>query len=89
MCIRDRVSEEARNLVEVTKECLNIGMDAVKPWGHVGDIGAAIHKYATSRGYSVVVDFAGHGVGKEDVYKRQGGNCSFCCFYQYRISRVH
>ena len=36
------VSEEARNLVEVTKECLNIGMDAVKPWGHVGDIGAAI-----------------------------------------------
>mgnify|MGYP002510404092 CR=1 FL=1 len=59
------VSEEARNLVEVTKECLNIGMDAVKPWGHVGDIGAAIHKYATSRGYSVVVDFAGHGVGKE------------------------
>lgn len=59
------VSEEAKRLVEVTKECLEIGIKAVKPWGHVGDIGAAIHEYATSRGYSVVVDFAGHGVGKE------------------------
>lgn len=58
------VSDEARRLVEVTKECLEIGIKAVKPWGHVGDIGAAIHKYATSKGYSVVIDFAGHGVGK-------------------------
>ena len=46
------------------KECLEIGIKAVKPWGHVGDIGAAIHEYATSKGYSVVIDFAGHGVGK-------------------------
>lgn len=59
------VSEEARKLVEVTKECLQIGIDAVKPWGHVGDIGAAIYQYAKSKGYSVVIDFAGHGVGKE------------------------
>lgn len=58
------VSDEARRLVEVTKECLEIGIKAVKPWGYVGDIGAAIHAYATSKGYSVVVDFAGHGVGK-------------------------
>ena len=59
------VSDEARRLVETTKECLNIGMKAVKPWGHVGDIGAAISAYAHEQGYSVVVDFAGHGVGKE------------------------
>lgn len=59
------VSDEAKRLVEVTKECLEIGIKAVKPWGYVGDIGAAIHEYATSKGYSVVVDFAGHGVGKE------------------------
>ena len=58
------VSEEAKRLVQVTKECLEIGIKAVKPWGHVGDIGAAIHEYATSKGYSVVIDFAGHGVGK-------------------------
>lgn len=57
------VSEEARKLVEVTKECLEVGMAAVKPWGHVGDIGAAIQAYASARGYSVVRDFAGHGVG--------------------------
>lgn len=58
------VSEEAKRLVEVTKECLEIGMKAVKPWGTVGDIGAAIQEYARSNGYSVVVDYAGHGVGK-------------------------
>ncbi len=58
------VSEEAKRLVQVTKECLEIGIKAVKPWGHVGDIGAAIHEYATSKGYSVVIDFAGHGVVK-------------------------
>lgn len=59
------VSNEAKRLVDVTKECLEIGIKAVKPWGFLGDIGAAIHEYATSKGYSVVVDFAGHGVGKE------------------------
>lgn len=59
------VSESAKRLVEVTKECLEIGIAAVKPWGHVGDIGAAIMKHAKANGYSVVVDFAGHGVGLE------------------------
>lgn len=59
------VSEEAKKLVEVTKECLEIGIAAVKPWGHVGDIGAAIVEHAHKHGYSVVRDFAGHGVGKE------------------------
>lgn len=59
------VSEEAKRLVEVTKECLEVGLRAVKPWGHVGDIGAAIHAHAKANGYSVVRDFTGHGVGKE------------------------
>ncbi len=59
------VSENARRLVEVTKECLEIGIQAIKPWGHVGDIGAAIMAHAKKNGYSVVIDFAGHGVGKE------------------------
>lgn len=59
------VSKEAKKLVEVTKECLEIGIAAVKPWGQVGDIGAAIKAHAVKNGYSVVVDFAGHGVGKE------------------------
>lgn len=57
------VSEERRKLVEETKKCLEIGMEAARPWGHVGDIGYAISKYARSKGYSVVRELGGHGVG--------------------------
>jgi len=57
------VDEEAKKLVEVTKECLDKGLEAVKPWGFLGDIGAAIQEYAESNGYSVVREFGGHGVG--------------------------
>lgn len=57
------VSDEAKTLVNVTKECLEIGIKAVKPWGFLGDIGAAIQEYAESKGYSVVKHFGGHGVG--------------------------
>ena len=59
------VSPEKRRLVEVTKECLQIGMDAAKPFGYVGDIGHAIQKHAEKNGYSVVRDLCGHGVGLE------------------------
>lgn len=51
-----------RQLVEVTEKCLYLGIEAVKPGGRVGDIGAAIQTYAESRGFSVVRDFVGHGV---------------------------
>lgn len=44
---------------------LPIWMEQVKPWGHIGDIGAAIYEYATSKGYSVVTMFGGHGIGNE------------------------
>lgn len=57
------VSDEARRLVEVTKECLDIGVKAVKPWGFIGDIGEAIQKHADKNGYTVVREFCGHGVG--------------------------
>ena len=57
------VSPEKRRLVEVTKECLEIGMEAAKPFGFVGDIGNAIQKHAEKNGYSVVRDLCGHGVG--------------------------
>ncbi|MGK7930955.1 MAG: type I methionyl aminopeptidase [Microcystaceae cyanobacterium] len=55
-------SEKARQLVEVTEECLRLGIAAVKPGGKIGDIGAAIQEYAESYGYSVVRDFVGHGI---------------------------
>ncbi|MDP4087417.1 MAG: methionyl aminopeptidase [Bacillota bacterium] len=57
------VTEEAKRLVEVTKECLEKGLQTVKPWGFLGDVGAAIQEYAEGNGYSVVRDFGGHGVG--------------------------
>ncbi|GAA0075833.1 methionyl aminopeptidase [Clostridium sp. CTA-5] len=57
------VNEEAKNLVQVAKECLNKGLEEVKPWGFLGDIGAAIQEHAESNGYSVVREFGGHGVG--------------------------
>ena len=59
------VSPEKRRLVEVTKECLQIGMEVAKPFGYVGDIGHAIQKHAEKNGYSVVRDLCGHGVGLE------------------------
>ncbi|WP_298842396.1 type I methionyl aminopeptidase, partial [Clostridium sp.] len=57
------VSDEAKKIVEITKECLKKGIEAVKPWGFLGDIGAAVQEYAEGNGYSVVRDFGGHGVG--------------------------
>lgn len=61
-CIGE-VSPEKKRLVEVTRECLKIGMEAAKPYGFVGDIGFAIEQHAKKNGYSVVRDLSGHGVG--------------------------
>lgn len=63
-CIGD-VSDEKRRLVEVTKEAMEIGLKAVKPWGFLGDMGEAVHEHAVKNGYSVVRQIGGHGVGLE------------------------
>lgn len=57
------VSPEMKRLVEVTKECVEIGVAAAQPWAQLGDVGAAIQKHAEENGYSVVRDLCGHGVG--------------------------
>ncbi len=57
------VSKEAKNLVEATKHCLELGIQQVKPGAYIGDIGFVIARYAHSKGYSVVYEFCGHGVG--------------------------
>lgn len=57
------VSPEMKRLVEVTKECMEIGVAAAQPWAQLGDVGAAIQKHAEENGYSVVRDLCGHGVG--------------------------
>ena len=57
------VSDEAKRLMEVTKESLYEGIKNALPGGRLGDISSAIQEYVESRGYSVVRDFVGHGVG--------------------------
>ena len=63
-CIGE-VSPEKKRLVEVTKECVYKGLEAVRPWGFLGDMGQAINDYVKSNGYSVVEEIGGHGVGLE------------------------
>lgn len=65
MFIIGEASEEAKKLVEVSRECLYKGIEAVKPWGFLDDIGAAVQEHAEKHGYSVVRDFGGHGIGLE------------------------
>lgn len=57
------VSDKAKKLVRVAKECLEIGLKAVKPWTHLGNMGAAISEYVYANGFTVVREIGGHGVG--------------------------
>lgn len=59
------VSEEAKQLMDVTKECLYKGIEQSVVGNRIGDIGHAIQTYAESKGYSVVRDFTGHGIGSD------------------------
>ncbi|MFD2238512.1 type I methionyl aminopeptidase [Aureimonas populi] len=59
-----RIKRAAERLCEITYRCLEIGIEQVRPGGHVGDIGAAIQVFAEGERCSVVRDFCGHGVGK-------------------------
>ncbi|MDE1466973.1 type I methionyl aminopeptidase [Aurantiacibacter sp. D1-12] len=57
-------SLKAKKLVEVTYECLMIGIAQVRPGARLGDIGAAIQQHAERQRYGVVRDFCGHGLGR-------------------------
>ena len=61
--IGGKTTPEKEQLVRVAKECLEIGMQAARPYGFVGDIGNAIQKHAHKYHYGVVRDLCGHGVG--------------------------
>ena len=65
MFVIGKTTPEKQKLVDVAKECLEIGMEAAKPYCFVGDIGNAIQKHAHKNGFSVVRDLCGHGVGLE------------------------
>lgn len=63
-CIGE-VSPERADLVRVTKEAVELALKEVKPWGLLGNVGAVVKEYAEGKGYSVVREFGGHGIGIE------------------------
>jgi len=63
MFIIGNAPEEATKLVEVSKECLDLGIAEVEPYADLGLIGYAIEQHARSNGFSVVRDYGGHGIG--------------------------
>ncbi len=65
MFLIGKVSEDARRLVEVTEQSLQVGLEKVKPWTRLGDMGAAIHAFIKGHGYTVVKEIGGHGIGLE------------------------
>ena len=60
-----KITPEARKLIETTDGALRAGIAAVRHGVTLGDIAATIQKYAESRGYSVVREYTGHGIGRE------------------------
>ncbi|WP_288155488.1 type I methionyl aminopeptidase [Phocaeicola sartorii] len=65
MFVIGETTPEKQKLVDVARECLEIGMRAARPFGFVGDIGHAIEAHARKNGFSIVRDLCGHGVGLE------------------------
>jgi len=55
----------AKRLVQITFECMWLGIAQVKPGAHLGDIGHAVQQYAEGCGFSVVREFCGHGIGRK------------------------
>ncbi|HEV2596601.1 MAG TPA: type I methionyl aminopeptidase [Sphingomicrobium sp.] len=64
MFLVGNVPIRARKLIEVTYECLMLGLEQAKPGNHLGDVANAIQRHAEGHRYSVVRDFCGHGVGR-------------------------
>jgi len=60
-----KISSQAKRLSEATEGALKAGIAAAHPGARLGDISAAIQYYAESRGYSVVREYTGHGIGRE------------------------
>ncbi|MBW7845501.1 MAG: type I methionyl aminopeptidase [Bacteroidia bacterium] len=57
------ITEHAKKLIAVTKECLRLGIEQCTPGKRIGDIGFVINQYAVKNGFSTVYEFCGHGVG--------------------------
>ena len=64
MYLAGNVPIKARKLVDVTYECLMLGLEQARPGNRLGDVSSAIQRHAEANRYSVVRDFCGHGVGR-------------------------
>jgi methionyl aminopeptidase len=60
-----KISAEARRLIDTTRDTLNIGITAARAGARLGDVSAAIQNYAESKGYSLVREYTGHGIGRK------------------------
>ena len=63
MFIIGETTPEKKKLVEVAHECVKAGLEQVRPWGHLGDIGQVVSDMAHANGYKVVREIGGHGCG--------------------------
>jgi methionyl aminopeptidase len=60
-----KASPEAKKLIETTRETLQAGIDAARDGATLGDISSAVQNYDESRGYSIVREYTGHGIGRD------------------------
>ncbi len=74
------VSPEAKQLMETTEGALEAGIAAARPGARLGDVSAAIEQYVESRGYSVVREYTGHGIGRNMHEDPQVPNCTTAAF---------
>jgi methionyl aminopeptidase len=59
-----KVTPRAQELLDTTRECLELAIEEMRPGRHLGDIGAAVQEHAESRGFHVIRTFVGHGIGR-------------------------
>ncbi|MEO6260860.1 MAG: type I methionyl aminopeptidase [Thermoanaerobaculia bacterium] len=59
-----KVTPRAAELLDTTRECLDLAIEEMRPGRHLGDIGAAVQEHAESRGFHVIRNFVGHGIGR-------------------------
>jgi len=59
------ISPEARRLIDATRDTLKVGITAARAGSRLGDVSAAIQNYAESKGYSLVREYTGHGIGRK------------------------
>jgi len=60
-----KIKPETQRLIDITEKALEIGIDNVKPGNKIGDISRSVQKYVESRGFGVVRELCGHGIGRE------------------------